>query len=442
MSAVGEGADAASRVIGVLKDLPFWLLAGLAAAADVLLLVPAISDELPKSYRPSLVIAAVLANILAAFRLIAIAQDKLKEGTNSKAKRRTFHITPDSMQAHWSTHLQADDSMTTQIAIRGLIKNLTDVPLGLAMPRLIKPRIKGEILHADVMVPLAGSNVYGTAAHSGHRVPPKGIAPVSLLIMIRGVPRQSPAESLFVVFGVTDDEGNEQRFKAMLRGMAPSKTSRPVVPLEKAFLIASPVDKEIVSVLQSELSRYDKNGRERGGFGSIHVVYEGRMVTRFGQDSWNPDSPKNQSVVENPDAGVIHSDHLSALLTFYQRLSAEDEREQFASALLDRLDADKGYLRVSYFIVCVLWKIGRLSDALQKASRLPENDIKDFGLSNVLYMVNGLLRYRHTDFSPDMLDQIERFLHALKKEHPFYIPEKIAAIRAARLLAIGSTQNR
>jgi hypothetical protein len=56
-----------------------------------------------------------------------------------------------------------------------------------------------------------------------------------------------------------------------------------------------------------------------------------------------------------------------------------------------------------------------------------------FGLSNALMLLNGLLRYRHPDFTDEMLDDIERFLVGLK-EHPFQIPEKLAAIRTARLM--------
>ena len=48
-------------------------------------------------------------------------------------------------------------------------------------------------------------------------------------------------------------------------------------------------------------------------------------------------------------------------------------------------------------------------------------------------LLNGLLRYRYPDFTNEMLDDIEKFLLGLK-EHPFQIPEKIAAIRTARLL--------
>lgn len=60
---------------------------------------------------------------------------------------------------------------------------------------------------------------------------------------------------------------------------------------------------------------------------------------------------------------------------------------------------------------------------------LPEDDRKIFGLSNAQIMVNGPLRYRHPDFTPDMLDTIERFLQGAQ-EHSFSIPQKIAAIRA------------
>jgi hypothetical protein len=47
-------------------------------------------------------------------------------------------------------------------------------------------------------------------------------------------------------------------------------------------------------------------------------------------------------------------------------------------------------------------------------------------------LLNGLLRYKHPEFSDGMLDEIERMLNGLN-EHPFLIPTKLAAIRAHRL---------
>ena len=97
--------------------------------------------------------------------------------------------------------------------------------------------------------------------------------------------------------------------------------------------------------------------------------------------------------------------------------------------------SDKGYLGVSYFIVAVLWRIGLLNEAMQKARKsLPTGEQRVFGLSNILMLLNGLLNYRHSEFSPGDLDNIERFIHGLD-EHPFRVPEKLAAIRAARLSA-------
>jgi hypothetical protein len=73
-------------------------------------------------------------------------------------------------------------------------------------------------------------------------------------------------------------------------------------------------------------------------------------------------------------------------------------------------------------------------DALHRAIRcdLHAGESQVFGLSNILMLLNGLLKYRYPDFTNQMLDEIERAIHGLN-EHPFLIPAKIAAIRATRL---------
>ena len=122
------------------------------------------------------------------------------------------------------------------------------------------------------------------------------------------------------------------------------------------------------------------------------------------------------------------------MLALYARLSSESDRERFVAILLDRIDEHKGSLSVSYFIVCTLWKLGHLHDALIKVkTSLPQGEIKVFGLSNVLMMINGLLRYRHPDFTAEMLDEIEGLIHEMS-EHTFMIADKISAIRTLRLL--------
>jgi hypothetical protein len=121
------------------------------------------------------------------------------------------------------------------------------------------------------------------------------------------------------------------------------------------------------------------------------------------------------------------------LLNLHQRLGTEKQRARFLKALLDRLNADRGYLAVAYFIVALLFRVGALADGLRTAKlAMPQKEQRVFGLSNVLMLLNGLLKYRHPDFTNEMLDEIERMLHGLD-EHPFLIPPKIAAIRASRL---------
>lgn len=194
-----------------------------------------------------------------------------------------------------------------------------------------------------------------------------------------------------------------------------------------------PLKKRLYRFSRLEIGRFEQCGRRVGGLGSIHISYQGRTFTGVSGDSWKPDSPKNQLIASDPESATLKSDNLEALVAFYCGLSSEDERKRFASALLERLDGKRGYLDVSYFIVALLFTIGHLGEALEKAKRdLPLKDTKLWGLSNVLMFLNGLLRYRHIDFTSEMLDDVECLIHGLD-EHPFLIPAKLAAIRAARL---------
>lgn len=237
----------------------------------------------------------------------------------------------------------------------------------------------------------------------------------------------------------SDQFGNRHKVKRLrFRSRAADTPPPPKAPEEFSYEIADPIEKEIVSVLRAELGRYEMCGRRVGGLGSVHIVYGGWGFTGVGTDSWNPGSPANQLIVSDPDAALLKSDNLEALTNFHRGLSSDDERGRFVKALIDRLDDKKGYLAVSYFIVAVLWRVGSLPDALQKAKRdLPVGESRVFGLSNILMLLNGLLKYRHPDFTNQMLDEIERLIHGLD-EHPLLIPAKVAAIRASRLLPGGN----
>jgi len=348
-------------------------------------------------------------------------------------EERRFHLTPEPQQSFWSSAKQADDSIVTQVVARFVVKNRTAGPLALAHARLARPRIRGEIVHEDVSVRAVNSNIYGDAAHSGHLIPPKMSLPASASVMIRGVPWRKLGKLVRVKIGITDDEGHEEFLTFDMRVFSAAAEEPAKPPLEMVSSIPNPIEREVATVLQAEMARYEKCGRRVGGLGSVHLCMGSREITGVGTDSWDPSSPKNQSIYSNPDVCDLRSDNLDALMAIYSGLSTP-EKDQFALALLARMDG-KAYLPVTYFILCALWKIGRLKTALEKAkATLPQGEIRVFGLSNALMLLNGLLRYRHPDFTNEMLDDIERFLVGLK-EHPFQIPEKLAAIRTARLMA-------
>lgn len=430
-----EGSTFFPKFVESVKDLPAWLFTAFAVAAGLLLFVPQISGELPKDYRPGLVISVVLFGVLAVFKWVNVLVTAWRGWRTDAKARKTFHMTPIAQHCHWSVAKQADGSLVTQIVADFAVKNQSAAPVGLTRARVIKPLIRGEVLHDMITVREQRGRMHGTAYTSDYRIAPGTTLPARAMVMIRGKPRKDESEDLIVVFGISDEDGYEQRVSVACKGMRKPKTSDLPKPVEALHTIADPIEKDVASVLQTELSRYELNGRQAGGLGSVHIVMAGKKIMQLGSDTRIMQATANQEIVSEPGATEVKSDNLDALLALYARLATDEERERCSNALLNRLQDDKGYARVAYMIVLALWKIGLLGEALEAAMfGLPEDDRKDFGLSNVLMMLNGLLRYRHPDFTPEMLDTIERFLHG-SQEHSFRIPQKIAAIRAHRLLA-------
>ncbi|MEK7344420.1 MAG: hypothetical protein AAB176_01900 [Pseudomonadota bacterium] len=63
-----EGATILQKFSETVKDLPAWIFSAFATTAAVLLFVPPVNTELPKEYRPWLVISLVLFGVLAIFK--------------------------------------------------------------------------------------------------------------------------------------------------------------------------------------------------------------------------------------------------------------------------------------------------------------------------------------------------------------------------------------
>ena len=85
--------------------------------------------------------------------------------------------------------------------------------------RVIRPTIRGEVLHDRITVREQRGHMHGTAYTSDYRIAPGTSLPARAMVMIRGRPRKDEGEDLNVVFGISDEDGNEQRVSVVCKGM-------------------------------------------------------------------------------------------------------------------------------------------------------------------------------------------------------------------------------
>jgi hypothetical protein len=348
------------------------------------------------------------------------------------APKKTLQLAPKVEGNCWWAMGKMGDDPTMQIVARMFVTNVASMPVRIPHVELRHGFFGRKRVSGTVSV----SRSLNENMHGMYDIAPNETRNISCDFWV--YPPVVDASKSFTAESIRffDQFGNVHIVKAVkFKSMQALTPARPKEPEEFPYKISDSVEKEIVSVLKAELGRYEMCGRRVGGLGSVHIVYQGRAMAGIGSDSWIPNSPNNQLIVSDPEAASLKSDNSEALVGYYKGLASDEERKHFRDALLERLSEKRGYLGVSYFIVCVLWNIGLLDEALQKAKRdLPDGEAKVFGLSNILMLLNGLLKYRYTEFTNDMLDAIERFIHGLT-EHPFLIPAKIATIRAGRLTA-------
>jgi hypothetical protein len=182
--------------------------------------------------------------------------------------------------------------------------------------------------------------------------------------------------------------------------------------------------------LKDELSRYAEHGRLIGGFGSITLTYHGRTLEGLGWVWRQQGLLRRQSIIPDPEGAQVASDNADALIRRYEGLN-NDERQRFTNALLRRLSRQTEYAPIGYFIVYVLFRIGKLSESLHEAAANLRGD-QSLGFSEIMRLLDGLLHVAHPSFSADMLDEIEAFVEGLS-EDTSQIRERIAAIRADRI---------
>ena len=105
-----EGTNIFAKFVEAVKDLPAWLFTAFAVAAGLLLFVPQINGEMPKDFRPWLVVSVVLFGVLAVFKWLNILLVAWRAVRPEAKSRKTFFMTPIAQHCRWSVAKQADGS--------------------------------------------------------------------------------------------------------------------------------------------------------------------------------------------------------------------------------------------------------------------------------------------------------------------------------------------
>ncbi|HEC31188.1 MAG TPA: hypothetical protein ENI41_01710 [Deltaproteobacteria bacterium] len=136
-------------------------------------------------------------------------------------------------------------------------------------------------------------------------------------------------------------------------------------------------------------------------------------------------------IVKDPSKVAITSDNLEAFKKVLGKAKDGYDKERIISFLSLRISRDGEYSSIGYFFLLIFKELDRLSELLNLAKTKLQGDSK-YGFSDLLRLLDALLKYKHDIFSEDELDEIENFLEDVK-EHKFKIKERLAAIRTHRL---------
>lgn len=314
----------------------------------------------------------------------------------------------------------------TQVMGQWFVTNTMTEPkrdLVIARVRLVPPLLGRRRMDADL-------SELDSLVRPTDRIPPGATVEVHGLFWITP-PAVKPGNDFHAIVELTDQFANRHRLTAQFR--AP----RPLPPTterkrEQLSAIDDEIEKAVASVLQAELARYEANGRREGGLGSVTARYrETQLQGAGGNVGHERGTTLNHLIVSDPEEASITSDNADALEALHASLTFDGQRERFRSALAERVDKQLSYAPIAYLPLLVSLDLGFAPELLEVARAKLLGDA-DYGFSNCILLLSGMLRLRHPVFPDELLDSVEEFVHDAG-EYPANIPERIAAIRAMRL---------
>ena len=181
--------------------------------------------------------------------------------------------------------------------------------------------------------------------------------------------------------------------------------------------------KKIISILRNEIEQYKNNGRRVGGLGSVKSVAN---LTEYHSEGEIREFIYNNSSKEN-----VKSINVDAIIKLFKS-STETQKRIIISSLSQRINKNSEYLNVAYLILFALFELKKFSQGLIIARKKLYGDNKN-GFSDVLRMIDTLLRFRHSEFSDKDLQDIEKLIDSVS-ESTFEIPQRINSIRIKRIV--------
>lgn len=175
--------------------------------------------------------------------------------------------------------------------------------------------------------------------------------------------------------------------------------------------------KNIDVVLQEEVRSYAARGRQRGALGSMNIGLQSMP-----NNGWTNEGSIPKLLFDESDPSIISSPNASVLLKLYSTLDKTGKND-FETYLKLQLRKDSPYASVAYFIFFVLYKVGKIVDALHFARQALKGDTV-FGYSNLLGILSMIISREYLEIDRKTYEQIKLTLQG-ETEHDFRLMEKI-----------------
>jgi hypothetical protein len=210
MAETDGAAGTIASILANLRNVPLWLLVGLAAASYALLFVAPVSNVNVSAFRNQWGIWFWIAAVAFSALAVAKAADLIAHyARNLRVQRmgRPLRVVPRTGNRRWTLTQQQDGSFVSQLSLDVVVANVTDQPVRVVAARLIGPNPGADLMNSVAML-----NEADRVAHTFDAVPARWSATVNLFFLVHRklAPQGTP---LTISVGVTDQFGHEYRVK-------------------------------------------------------------------------------------------------------------------------------------------------------------------------------------------------------------------------------------